>query len=260
MAKKKQSKIRLTPQYRGGYKDRSGNYYTEHEAQKLLTEGKATRSQWKSRKTAKVSYEGGQYAGGRKRGSPNLKRVEGGFQNQYGVTFTEEQKKALERAVNRSNYQRKKMLEKEGNLPRTVAGKPTGQKVSQLQLMGKESDFIISRQSKSLQRFKSMADYEAFMDKQARIQSGEYLNDQTRLYKRNHMKALENVFGDEAKDVIMKIRMMKPEQYRELIQKDEMLEVSYVYDPSARTGKLNQIRASLGMKQKEEDLFSEIDE
>ena len=254
MGKKRQSKVRLTIQYRGGYKDRAGNTYSEKEGKALLAQGKATLTQWKAKKTPTETGKAG-----RKKGLPNLKKVDAGYQNQYGVTFTPEQKKALERAVDRSNYQRKKMLEKEGQLDRVVKGKPTGQKVSQLQLMGKESDFIIARQSRSLQRFKSLEDYEVFMDKQARIQSGDYLLEQTRHYKRNHMKALENVFGDDAKDVIMKIRMMKPEQYRELIQKDEMLEVSYVYDPSARAGKLNQIRASLGMKQKDEDLFEEED-
>lgn len=254
MGKKRQSKTRLTVQYRGGYKDRAGNYYTEAEGQMMLQKGDATLTQWKARKTPV------EVTPGRKKGSPNLKRVDGGYQNQYGVTFTPQQKKDLERSVNRSNYYRDKMLRKEGELPRTVGGKPTGQKVSQLQLMGKESDFIISRQPRGLQSFKSMEDYERFMDKQARIQSGEYLDDMTRHYKRNHMKAIENVFGDEAKDVVMKIRMMKPEDYRELIQKDEMLEVSYVYDPSAKAGKLNQIRQSLGMKTKEEDLFSPLDD
>lgn len=208
---------------------------------------------WRGGKKAKPSFEGAQYRGGRKKGSPNLKRVDGGYQNQYGVVFTEAQKKALESAVNRVNYKRTKMLEAEGNLPRLVGGVDTGQKVSQLQLMGKESDFIISRKSKSMQGFKSLDDYDKYMKKLEYIHSGSYVDDKTRHYKRNHMKALEHVFGDEAKDVVMKIRMMKPEEYRRLIQSDEMLEVSYVYDPSARTGKLNQIRASLGMNLKEEE-------
>jgi hypothetical protein len=143
-------------------------------------------------KRGALSFEGEQYRGGRRSGRKNLIRVDGGIVNQHGVTFTDEQKKALERAVNRSNYQRKKMqAEVDALNPRN----------SQLRLMGKESDFIITRQSKSLQQFKSMADFEKFMDKQARIQSGEYLEDRTRLYKRNYMKALDNAFGDEAKDV-----------------------------------------------------------
>lgn len=209
---------------------------------------------WRGGKKPKQSFEGGQYRGGRKKGRKNLERVDGGFKNQHGLVFTEAEKKVLEREVNKANRKRTKMLEAEANLPRLVGGKDTGQKVGQLQLMGKESDFIISRKSKSLQRFKTRAEFDRYLDNLAKVNSPTYLDDKTRAYKRNHMKAIENVFGDDAKDVLMKIRMMKPEKYREMLQKDEMLEVSYVYDPSARAGKLNQIRASLGMNLKEEDL------
>lgn len=201
-------------------------------------------------KTGRVSFEGEQYRGGRIPGKKNLTRVDGGYKNQHGVTFTEEQKKALERAVNRSNYQRKKMQAEADKL------NPSNQ---QLRLMGKESDFIISRQSKSLQRFKSMEDYEKYMDKQAKIQSGEYLDDATRLYKRNYMKALDNAFGDDAKDIKMKVRMMKPEDFRKMVESDELAEIGYIYDPSARAGKMNQIRSAFGMKEKDEDMFSELE-
>ena len=190
------------------------------------------------------TWEGEQYRGGRAPGRKNLKKTDTGYINQYGVEFTKEQKKALERAVDRSNYRRKKMQAEADAL------NPNNR---QLRLMGKESDFIISRQTKSLQRFKSLEEYEKFMDKQARIQSGEYLEDMTRHYKRNYMKALENAFGDDAKDVKMKVRMMKPEKFRQMVEADELLEIGYIYDPSARAGKLNQIRASFGMKLKEED-------
>lgn len=194
-------------------------------------------------------WEGEQYRGGRTPGKKNLQKTPKGYVNQHGVVFTEEQKKALERAVNRSNYRRKKQIAEADAL---------NPEHSQLRLMGKESDFIITRQSKSLQRFKSMAEYEEYMDKQARIQSGEYLDDKTRLYKSNYMKAIDNVFGGAGSGVKMKIRMMKPADFRQLVEKlgDEM-EIGYVYDPIARIGKLNKIRSLLGMRELEEDPFDE---
>lgn len=194
-------------------------------------------------------WEGQQYRGGRGTGKKNLKKVAGGLQNQHGVVFTQEQKKALEKAVNRSNYRRQKQLAEADRL---------NPNHSQLRLMGKESDFIVTRQSKSLQRFKSMEEYEAFMDKQARIQSGEYLEDKTRLYKANYMKAIDNVFGEAGAGVRMKVRMMKPEKFRELVETmgDEM-EIGYIYDPQARMGKLNKIRSILGMRELEEDPYME---
>ena len=183
-------------------------------------------------------WEGQQYKGGRQPGRQNLKRVDGGYKTQHGVTFTEEQKKALERAVNRSNYQRKKMLAEESRL---------NPNANQLRLMGKESDFIITRQSKSLQRFKSLEEYEQYMDKQARIQSGEYLEEKTKLYKRNYIKAVQNELGDAG--IAMKIRMMKPEEFRKFVEEHgEDMEISYIYDPVKRQAKQNHIRAILGMK------------
>lgn len=195
-------------------------------------------------------WEGNQYRGGRQPGRKNLKRVDGGYQNQYGVTFTEEHKKALEKAVNRSNYQRKKMMAEEEKL---------NPHASQLRLMGKESDFILSRQSKSLQRFKSMEEYDQFMEKQARIQSGEYLLDRARLYKRNFMKSLLDTYGDEAKDIVMKVRMMKPEEYMRMVAANEELEIRYVPSDMYVSGRLNQLRSILGMKLKDDWVDEEYD-
>lgn len=200
------------------------------------------------------SYEGTQYSGGRVKGRKNLKKLDtGNLLNQHGVVFTPEEKKALERAANTANRKRMRMLEQEAQLPRKVGGKETGDTVRSLQLMGKESDFIISRKSKSLQQFKTREEYDKYMKNLARVNSPDYVDMRTRLYKRNHMTALENVFGDDAKDVMMKIRMMKPEDYRKLLQSDEFMEINYIYDPSARSAKLNKIRLSLNMKLKEEE-------
>lgn len=188
-------------------------------------------------------WEGEQYRGGRQAGRKNLKRVPGGYQNQHGVVFTEEQKKALEKAVNRSNYQRKKMLGEEERL---------NHQATQLRLMGKESDFIITRQSKSLQRFKSMEDFEKYMDKQSRIQSGEYLDDMTRLYKKNYMTAVMNELDDPG--IAMKIRMMKPEEFRKFVEANgEDMEISYIYDPTTQVARRNKIRGLLGLKPVDED-------
>lgn len=200
-------------------------------------------------------YEGGQYRGGRTKGRKNLERTDSGnLKNQYGVVFTPEEKKQLINAVERANYKRRKMLQQEATLPRKVMGVDTGEKVGNLHLMGKESDFILARKTKSLQRFRSREDFDRYMKNLDRVNSEDYITDRIRLYKRNHMQALENAFGDDAKDIMMKIRMMKPKDYMKMVQSDEMLEISYIYDPSARAGKLNQIRASMGMKLKEEDV------
>lgn len=208
---------------------------------------------WHGGKNLRPSYEGQQYSGGRQKGRKNLKKLENGnLQNQYGVEFTQEDKKKLESMVNRANRKRMQMLEKEGDLPRLVGGKDTGQKVSQLQLMGKESDFILARKSKSMQRFKSREDFEKYLSNVERSLSPDYIDERTRLYKKSHITALKNAFGAEATDIITQIQFMKPEDYRELIQSDEDLEVSYLYGPEAMEAKLEQMRASLqGFRQRQ---------
>ena len=142
----------------------------------------------------------------------------------------------------------------EATLPRKVLGVDTGQTVGTLQAMGKESDFILQRKTKSLQRFQSKEDYNRYMKNLQRVNKRDYITERVRLYKRNYMKGLDNVFGDEAKDVKMKIRMMKPEDYMKMVQSDETLELNYYYGPEQRTGKLNKIRAALGMKLKEDGI------
>lgn len=214
----------------------------------------ANKRQRKKAAKKAVNYEGQQYRGGRESGRKNLKRVGGNLVNQYGVMFTEKEKRALENAVNTANRKRGRMLKEAATLPRMVAGRDTGDKIGSLQLMGKESDFILSKKTKSLQRFRDRKQYESYMENLKRVNTRDYLDERIRLYKRNHMTALENAFGDEAKDIMMKIRMMKPKEYMKMIQQDESLEISYIYDPSARTGKLNQIRQSMGMKLKEESM------
>ena len=203
----------------------------------------------------KNKYEGGQYRGGRVEGRKNLKHTAtGDLLNQHGVVFTPEEKKALEIAVNTANRKRARMLKLEATLPRKVLGVDTGQTVGTLQAMGKESDFILTRKSKSLQRFKSREEYDRYMKNLARVNSRNYITERVELYKQNHIKALDNVFGDEANDLKEKISMMNVRDYMKMVQSDESLEISYVYDPSARAGKLNQMRASMGLKLKE-DVF-----
>ena len=102
-------KIKLTPQARGGYKGSDGKTYTVSEGAQLIMQGRANVAEWHSgKKTDKVSFEGTQYTGGRQAGRKNLIKLENGnLQNQYGVVFSAEEKKALESAVNTANRKRK---------------------------------------------------------------------------------------------------------------------------------------------------------
>ena len=188
---------------------------------------------------------------GRPAGLPNLTKVEGGYLNQHGILFTEEEKRALENAVDRSNRQRKKEVQADRARPHTVAGKTIGD-TNQLRLMGKENEFIVSHQPKTLQKFQSKKDYDNFMRKQEAIRSGDYALDKARAYKRNFTKSLLDTYGDEAKDIVNKVRRMNPKKYIELVGSDEVLEIRYAPSDQKTQGRLNEIRQALGMEQQDE--------
>lgn len=181
----------------------------------------------------------------------NLVKTPEGFINEHGVRITLKEKKALESAVNQANRKRKKILEMEASLPRFVKNKPTGQTMGDLQDMGYESDFVLRPKTKSLQRFKTRKDFDRYMGYLKRVNTPTYLDDRMRLYKANHMTAILEHLGD--KGIVMKIRMMKLDDYIKTVQQNEdVMEIHYVYGPDQRQTKINQIREALGMKILEE--------
>lgn len=213
-------------------------------------------------------YEGQQYTGGRSPGRGNLAKTGGKIVNAQGVEFTLEDKRRLENAVNRANAHRRAVLKKTATMPRLInvtdpstgklVRKDTGDTVGSLQAMGAESDFILQRKSKSLQRFNTREEFDNYMKNLDRVNSKDYLVTRIRQYKANHIKAIRNVLQDEG--IAMKIQMMPPEQYMAIsAQFEDILEIHYVYGNDERLAKINQIRAALGMKIKEEpDMDSEF--
>lgn len=197
---------------------------------------------------------------GRKKNVPNMIKTDSGsLVNQHGVKFTPEEKRALESAVNSANRKRARMLKEEGQLPRKVNGAESGESVESLQLMGKESDFIIAKRSKSLQRFKTHEQFERYLENTRRVTNRNYIDIRVKQYKDNYIKAIEGVFGHDADDVVDKIKKMPTRDYMRMVQADETLEIGFPYGPEGLSGKLNQIRASLGMTLMEEPIPEEMD-
>ncbi len=188
----------------------------------------------------------------RRKGVPNLKKTETGFINQHGIEFTVAEKKALESKVNSANRKRKKMQEEFAYLERKHEGVKIGDTVIQKKFMGHEGDFIIAQRTKSLQRFKNREQFERYMRNLDVVNRPNYVDDRIRLYKRNFMKSLEDVYGDDARDIVMKVRMMKPRDYMKMVEADETLEISYVPSDVKVQGRLNQLRRALGMNEKSE--------
>lgn len=187
-------------------------------------------------------------------GRKNLKYLDDGrVRNQHGVTFTDAERRRLESLVVRANKKRRDQLKEAATLPRMVRGEDTGDTLATKLQMGFESDFIIAKKSKSLQRFQSKAEYNKYINYLERVNSPEYLDERTRLYKRNYIDALRRVHGDAAKDIEMKVRMMKPADFRKKIEQEELVEISDIYAEQDKAAAREQLRASFGMRSKEED-------
>lgn len=202
-----------------------------------------------ARKRNKRSYEGQQYRGGRTKGNKNLVKLPGGaVQNKHGVSFTEAERKALENAVNAANRKRKKMIDELGGLKTSSGGT-----VGQLLLMGRENDFVITRKSKSLNQFKSRDSFKAYMKNLKKVNSPNYLHKRAKEYKRNFIEGLRRVYGyDDTNDIVHKIQFMNWEKFMKIVTTDETLEIGYAsssLEPIYE--KLNEVRASLGMKLKD---------
>lgn len=192
-----------------------------------------------------------------RKGVPNLKRgADGLLTNQYGVTFTNAERKRLESLVNSVNRKRKRQMEKARVTPWTVAGRDTGMTMEDKMKLGDEPEFILAPRVKGLQRFKSKDQFSDYLDNLQKAMSPEYELQRMRLYKSNYLKALRENVGswEDHKDVYMKIQMMKPQEFIKLVNQDEALEISFAYDPSDIQGRLNQMRGALGMRMKEDEI------
>lgn len=196
--------------------------------------------------------------GSGKTGRINMKRVDGGWMNQYGVVFTDAERRAMRKATKASNAKRAAEVAAWEAQPHNVGGTELAPNKTQLLTMGKEPEFIVAQQHGNAQKFKNKAEFEKYMRKQERIMSGEYEVEKIRLYKRNFTDALLQTYGDQAKDIAMKIRTMKPKEYMQMVANDERLEIRYAPSHEKIEGRLNEIRQALGMKLKDEWLDEEI--
>lgn len=218
------------------------------------------RQRKKALKKAGLPLERQRAGGGRSAGRKNLIYTDdGNIVNQEGVTFTIAEKKKLESLVASATKKRRDMLKATAQLPRSYGGEKLNGTVGDLQLMGKESDFIIAPKTKSLQRFKSRDQFERYIENLERVNSKDYLSERTKLYKRNYIQALrENYAYDDVKDIIMKVKTMPQDKYRELVAKDEVLEIRFMYgtkgsdNDDAMYEQLNEIRGALGMEPKDD--------
>lgn len=178
------------------------------------------------------NYTGTQYRGGRNKGKKNLTRLDdGSYVNQYGVVFSQDEKKRLESSVNTANRKRKKMIERTDSLPILFGGQPTGQTQRDLRTMGKPSDFLITQKTKSLQRFRTKEDYYTYMEALQRVNSRDYVERRVDLYRNNIIQAgiSSGVINNSRKGRIIEqtLRSLSPEEFARLAIQEQIFDFTF---------------------------------
>lgn len=194
----------------------------------------------------------------RKRGrtGPNLKRENGTIINQYGVKINEDEARRLKNLVQRVNRKREKMLKQFKDQPLYYGGQRLDESREQLMLMGEEMDIMIRKRSASLQRFKDKRSFNQYIRQLERVAAGDYLSYRAKLYKRNYMEALKNQYGmypDLLKGVLMKVRMMKPEAFAQLVGMDRLFQIKEHYSLGGALDRLKAVREKLGLSNPDYD-------
>lgn len=181
---------------------------------------------------------------GRKSGVGNLEKIEGGVRNRYGVEFTNAEQKALKTAVDTANRKRNRMLKAEAQLPRMIGGKETGDTKAALHLMGQESDFILAKKTKSLQRFRSKDEFERYMANLRRVNQRDYIKKRVQQYQKNHATSVLRELNDA--ETAAKIAALDPSDYMRVSEMyEDELEIHYVYGPDQRDDKIDAINTAI---------------
>lgn len=180
----------------------------------------------------------------------NLKYQDGMITNIYGVKFTEQDKKQLVSLVNSAQRKRRRMLEQEANMTKMVSNKPSNITVGQYnQSMNKESDFVLAKKTKSLQRFKSKSDFDRYIANLQKVVKKEYVEQRVAAYKANYIKGLEKEFGSIDKKtvnkIIKQIKGMSEKEYMKTVQANDNMQISFIYDPKRKSQKLEQIKQAV---------------
>lgn len=194
----------------------------------------------------------------RKRGrtGPNLKRDNGTIINQYGVEINEDEARRIRNLVQRVNRKREKMLKEFKDKPLFYGGQRLDESREQLMLMGEEMDIMIRKRSASLQRFKDRRSLNQYMRQLENVASADYMSYRTKLYKRNYMEALQNQYGmypGLLKGVLMKVRMMKPEAFAQLVGMDRLFQIKEHYSLGGALDRLKAVREKLGLSNPDYD-------
>lgn len=181
----------------------------------------------------------------------NLIRKDDYITNQYGVKISQDEVKRMQSLVRRVNYKRNKMIKEFADQPLYYGKKKLDENRLQLSLMGEEMDLVIRKRSAAVNQFKDKRSFNAYVKRLEKVADTSYIDYRTRLYKRNLTKAIEEKYANYpelTKGIIMRIRMMKPEEMQKLIGSDRLFQIREHYTLGGQLGRIKAMRERLGLR------------
>ena len=196
---------------------------------------------------------------GRKKGQKNLKRVGKRYENEHGVQFTEREKKQLESLVNSVNRKRKKIMTDKKLLDTRAALGVDPDFVfglhSEKNLWGTGADTLLTKnRSKSLQRFKTKEEFKTYMKDLRRLSDVQYVEKRIKMAQKNKIKALESVFGGDAKEMVKGLRRLSPEEYQKVLSNHSLPSINYMYSDEEYDNALEKVKSMYEKIEQEYDL------
>lgn len=179
-----------------------------------------------------------------------VQKVNDYYVNQYGVKIPVKDVEQFRRNVAAINKRAARQVEKYSKFERMIDNQPTGQKVGDLMRMGYEPELAYSKRTANLNQFQSAEAFRSRLKASEKALKKDYISSRVADYKRNYTKALEQVYGPDAKPLINKVRSMKQADFIRMITSNpDQLSIKNVYSKTGNSSEnLYQLAESWGAK------------
>lgn len=163
--------------------------------------------------------------------------------NEYGVVISRKQYNEIRKETERINKiyeQRRKRLDK---MPFTSRGKKTYETVKDRRLMGDVRFNEFRKRTFRFEKFRNKSELNAFVNNLSIKLKPDYFSKKDILYKQNYIKALQNVYGTLADDIIEIVEKMNTSQFIDIFYSEDIGEIGFHYDDVEMRLKLEATRS-----------------
>lgn len=157
----------------------------------------------------------------RKRGAYQRTR-RGNFINAKGVVISQEERKEFNYLVRKANAKRNKIIS-------SYSPKRLKELDNLENADAKSGDFMLSKKSSNLDRFKNKKQFDVYKKYLRKISSQHYQNRLYRTYRGNLMQSLRTKFGSQGDDLAKELDGLTDKEIRDITLGDKLHDVGWLY-------------------------------